>query len=100
MQQGISIDGVPFKQVSTVLNGLGFVRKNMPKYITFTNTEHDAFIVLPRWRPAHLVGNSHLLSIANTLFYHGVASGQDFEKALSPAADAGNPADASGRLVA
>ena len=71
-----------YKTLENVLRRLGFQEEHGIGHTVFTNTDHDAIIVLPTVSPLAQVKPFHLISVRETTIRKGVANSDNFDHAL------------------
>ena len=70
---------ISYRRLDEVLATLGFVRKETEELIAYRETEHGAFIVLPRMSDESIVGDPHLVTVRNTVAGKGIISLDNLE---------------------
>ena len=96
----VSYQHISYRRLDEVLATLGFVRKETEELIAYRETEHGAFIVLPKMSDESIVGDPHLVTVRNTVAGKGIISLDNLETLIGgPAAKAPLPSRRPRSLV-
>lgn len=72
-----------YSQLSRILAGLGFVRKETDQFTVFGEQTHDAIIVLPKMKADTEIGDPYRITIRNTVAGKGIVSREEIEALLN-----------------